>query len=47
MPIYEYACNKCGKTIEVIQKFSDPPFENTRNAVEVTHETHLGLRIPV
>jgi putative FmdB family regulatory protein len=24
MPIYEYACNKCGKTIEVIQKFSDP-----------------------
>ena len=25
MPIYEYACKKCGKTIEVIQKFSDPP----------------------
>lgn len=24
MPIYEYACSKCGKTIEVIQKFSDP-----------------------
>ncbi len=24
MPIYEYACKKCGKTIEVIQKFSDP-----------------------
>jgi putative FmdB family regulatory protein len=24
MPIYEYSCNKCGKTIEVIQKFSDP-----------------------
>jgi putative FmdB family regulatory protein len=23
MPIYEYACKKCGKTIEVIQKFSD------------------------
>ena len=25
MPIYEYACKKCGKTIEVIQKFSDSP----------------------
>src|SRR5688572_33093750 len=24
MPIYEYSCRKCGKTIEVIQKFSDP-----------------------
>ena len=24
MPIYEYTCKKCGKTIEVIQKFSDP-----------------------
>jgi putative FmdB family regulatory protein len=24
MPIYEYSCKKCGKTIEVIQKFSDP-----------------------
>ena len=24
MPIYEYSCKKCGQTIEVIQKFSDP-----------------------
>src|SRR5262245_44528718 len=24
MPIYEYSCSKCGQTIEVIQKFSDP-----------------------
>src|SRR5262245_48065823 len=24
MPIYEYACSKCRKTIEVIQRFSDP-----------------------
>jgi putative FmdB family regulatory protein len=24
MPIYEYSCKKCGKTIEVIQKMSDP-----------------------
>ena len=25
MPIYEYACEKCGKTIEAMQKFSDAP----------------------
>jgi putative FmdB family regulatory protein len=25
MPIYEYSCRKCGKVIERIQKFSDPP----------------------
>lgn len=25
MPIYEYQCEKCGKTTEVIQKFSDAP----------------------
>ena len=25
MPIYEYRCHKCGKTIEVVQKFSDLP----------------------
>jgi putative FmdB family regulatory protein len=24
MPIYEYSCEKCGRTIEVIQKMSDP-----------------------
>jgi putative FmdB family regulatory protein len=25
MPIYEYQCDQCGKTIEVLQKISDPP----------------------
>ncbi len=25
MPIYEYRCRRCGHTLEVIQKFSDPP----------------------
>jgi putative FmdB family regulatory protein len=25
MPIYEYQCEKCGKIIEVMQKFSDKP----------------------
>ena len=27
MPIYEYKCDKCGKTIEVIQKMSDKPLK--------------------
>jgi putative FmdB family regulatory protein len=27
MPLYEYRCEDCGETIEVIQKFSDPPVE--------------------
>jgi putative FmdB family regulatory protein len=25
MPLYEYACRRCGKTFEVRQKFSDEP----------------------
>lgn len=25
MPLYEYKCSACGRTFEVIQKFSDPP----------------------
>jgi putative FmdB family regulatory protein len=25
MPIYEYECAKCGKTMDVLQKISDPP----------------------
>lgn len=25
MPIYEYACNKCGHHLEVMQKMSDAP----------------------
>jgi len=27
MPIYEYECAKCGKIIEVIQKYSDKPLK--------------------
>ncbi len=26
MPLYEYACPKCGERIEIIQKLSDPPY---------------------
>lgn len=25
MPIYEYECRKCGRTLEAMQKFSDAP----------------------
>ena len=27
MPLYEYACNRCGKRFEVLQKFSDEPLK--------------------
>ncbi|NTU43545.1 MAG: zinc ribbon domain-containing protein [Nitrospirales bacterium] len=27
MPIYEYQCLECGKSHEIIQKFSDAPME--------------------
>jgi len=27
MPLYEYACESCGKQFERIRKFSDPPLE--------------------
>ncbi len=27
MPIYEYECTKCGRTIEAMQTFADPPLE--------------------
>jgi len=31
MPIYEYECLKCGKTMEAMQKFSDPPLCECRH----------------
>ena len=27
MPIYEYECSKCGRTIEVLQKMTDKPLK--------------------
>ena len=27
MPIYEYRCDSCGRTLEMFQKFSDAPLE--------------------
>ena len=35
MPLYEYACDKCGDKFEVMQKFSDEPL--------TTHEKCGGL----
>ncbi len=31
MPLYEYRCRKCGKHLEKIQKFSDPPVKTCEN----------------
>ncbi len=31
MPLYEYRCSKCGKTIEVLQKFSDAPLKRHKD----------------
>lgn len=28
MPIYSYKCEKCGRILEEIQKFSDDPYKN-------------------
>jgi putative FmdB family regulatory protein len=28
MPIYEYRCQKCGETTEIMQKFSDRPLSH-------------------
>jgi putative FmdB family regulatory protein len=37
MPIYEYECTNCGKVIEAMQKFSDPPLSECG-------QCHGGLR---
>ena len=28
MALYEYACEKCGERVEIIQKHSDPPYKH-------------------
>ena len=28
MPLYEYQCAQCGQRIEILQKFSDPPYSH-------------------
>ena len=31
MPLYEYQCQKCGERVEMIQRFSDPPYTHCPN----------------
>jgi putative FmdB family regulatory protein len=31
LPLYEYKCKKCGRTMEKIRKFSDPPLTICEN----------------
>ncbi len=38
MPIYEYQCDKCGKTEEAIQKFSDPPLTTCSHCTGQLHK---------
>jgi len=41
MPIYEYQCGSCMKTIEIIQKFSDSPPSQCEQCQERGHMTKL------
>jgi putative FmdB family regulatory protein len=38
MPLYEYKCDACGATFEVIQRFSDPPVEMCRVCGAAVHK---------
>lgn len=43
MPIYEYRCDKCSKTHEIIQKFSDAPITTCPDCQgPVTKQMSLG-----
>jgi len=49
MPIYEYLCENCHKTTEVIQKFSDPPFKDCpfchgQNLTKITSKPSFHLK---
>lgn len=38
MPLYEYKCDSCGVTFEVIQRFSDPAIETCRSCGGPVHK---------
>jgi putative FmdB family regulatory protein len=48
VPIYEYRCEACGHTFEVMQKFSDPPVESCEVCgglvVKVFHPVAIHFR---
>jgi putative FmdB family regulatory protein len=37
MPLYEYQCEKCSTTFEVIQRFADPPVDRCRSCGGPVH----------
>ncbi len=38
MPLYEYKCDSCGATFEIIQRFSDPPVTACRQCGAPVHK---------
>lgn len=38
MPIYEYECEHCGKTLEVLQKFSEAPLTTCEHCSGKLHK---------
>jgi putative FmdB family regulatory protein len=38
MPIYEYECTQCGKTMEAMQKFSDAPLSTCKHCHGELHK---------
>ncbi len=38
MPLYEYKCDTCGATFEIIQRFSDPPVTACRQCGGPVHK---------
>ncbi len=38
MPIYEYECTDCGEVEEIIQKFSDKPFNECKRCSGKLHK---------
>jgi len=38
MPLYEYKCDSCGATFEIIQRFSDPPATACRQCGAPVHK---------
>jgi putative FmdB family regulatory protein len=37
MPLYEYRCDSCGKTFEVMQRFSDEPLQSHADCGGAVH----------
>lgn len=46
MPIYVYACSHCGKTFEVIQRFSDKPLTDCPDCKTPTLEKVIAQTSP-